>query len=420
MDIDSVQSFEQLCTDMGIPQRLLEALRASGYRTIADLAFSLPEQHYLDAWLTAQPQELWDELQVQDTAWSPVIGRLRRTLARCQTITSGTGPAISSQDSAPATSATRNAHIAENVWAEHAPPRLTNSAVQTMKDTFAANYPGEILDGNSMPSIRLLSIVYQWFRPGNNPQWVPWQLRMSEKQYQEILVARTGKTLRTEAQLISAALIDDTPELSIDPNRLTHGWLIKIQQVFRNAIALCGGAHLAALKELDAKVLDYATANIPADLGLRTVNMTELLQADRKIWSELSAMCARGWSLDDSLHELTHIRSDLHTLLQPRPRPPKTPKGKGKGKEDKGKGKGKTSKGVRNDALKQPYAGHSTQDLATTKGDKKICLRFNKGTCNNPNCKFLHICGVKQSNGEPCGKKHAAWQHRDAPPPPST
>ena len=227
-----------------------------------------------------------------------------------------------------------------------------------------------------------------------------------------------GKTLRTEAQLISAALIDDTPELSIDPNRLTHGWLSKIQQVFRNAIALCGGAHLAALKELDAKVLEYATANIPQDLGLRTVNMTELLQADRKIWSELSSMCARGWSLDDSLHELTHIRSDLHTLLQPRPRPLKPPKGKGKGKEDKGKGKGKTAKGIRNDALKQPHSGQSTHDLATAKGDKKICLRFNKGNCNNPNCKFLHVCGVKLSNGEPCGRKHAAWQHRDTPPPP--
>ena len=203
---------------MGMPQRLMQALQASGYRTIADLAFSLPEQHHLDTWLAAQPQDLWDDLQVEDCTWSPVIGKLRRTLTRCHTLASGTSPAVSTADAAPAASAARNAHIAENVWAEHAPPRLTNTAVQTMKDTFTANYSGEILDGNSMPSIRLLSIIYQWFRPGNHPQWVPWQLRLSEKQYQEFLVARTGKTLRTEAQLISAALIDDTPELSIDPN----------------------------------------------------------------------------------------------------------------------------------------------------------------------------------------------------------
>ena len=300
----------------------------SGYQTIADFAYSVPQQHYLDAWLHAQPRELWEELQVEDIAYSPVIGRLRRFLDRCHTHTSGTAPALARGEPPPPASV-RAAPVAENVWAEHAPPRLTPAAVQNMKDTFTANYPGEILDGNSMPSIRLLSIVYQWFRPGNAPQWVPWQLRMSERQYQELLVARTGKVLRTEAQLISAALIDDTPELNIDPNRLTHGWLAKTQQVFRNAIALCGGAHLAALKELDG-VLDYATNSPAPELGLRTINMSELLAADRKIWSELASMCQRGWSLDDSLHELTHIRSDIHTLLQPRPRPPKQPKGKGK------------------------------------------------------------------------------------------
>ena len=181
MDVDSKQDFNQLMQDSNLPEDLCTALRNSGYQTIADFAFSVPQQHYLDAWLHAQPKELWEELQVQDIAYSPVVGRLRRFLDRCHTHASGTAPAPARGEPGPSAS-TRAAPIAENVWAEHAPPRLTPAAVQSMKDTFTANYPGEILDSNAMPSIRLLSIVYQWFRPGNAPQWVPWQLRMSERQ----------------------------------------------------------------------------------------------------------------------------------------------------------------------------------------------------------------------------------------------
>ena len=81
----------------------------------------------------------------------------------------------------------------------------------------------------------------------------PWQLRMSHKQYQDIIEARTARTLRTEAQLVSAALFDETPELSIDRAHLSPAWLARTQQVFRNAIALCGGAHLATLKAFDKK-----------------------------------------------------------------------------------------------------------------------------------------------------------------------
>ena len=44
---------------------------------------------------------------------------------------------------------------ASNVWAEHAPPRLDSEAVQRTQASFRANYPGEHLDADGMPSIRL-------------------------------------------------------------------------------------------------------------------------------------------------------------------------------------------------------------------------------------------------------------------------
>ena len=166
-----------------------------------------------------------------------------------------------------------------------------------------------------MPSIRLLSLVHQRFRPHGTMKWIPWQLRLSAKQYQEIIEARTSKTLRTEAQLISTALFDETPEQSIDKAYLSPAWLSKCQTVMRNAIALCNGAHLRILKAFDAKVFELATQSLGADSGLRTVHTAELLQADRKLWSELAAMHSDGWSLDQALHEMTKVRSDMHALL---------------------------------------------------------------------------------------------------------
>ena len=77
-----------------------------------------------------------------------------------------------------------------------------------------------------MPSVRLLSIVHR-----------SWQLRLSEKQYQELIESKASRTIRTEAAFLSTA----------------------------------------------------------------------------------------GWSLDDTLHEMTSVRSDVGNLLQLRARPPPPP-----------------------------------------------------------------------------------------------
>ena len=118
-----------------------------------------------------------------------------------------------------------------------------------MAEVFLSRYSGEHLDPDSMPSIRLLSIVHQWCKQGTakgSVKWVPWQLRMSQRTYQEIMEARTARTLRTEAQLISAALFDDTPHQSIDKGYLNPAWLSKTQRVYSNAIAMCGACGLRA------------------------------------------------------------------------------------------------------------------------------------------------------------------------------
>ena len=77
---------------------------------------------------------------------------------------------------------------------------------------------------------------------------------------------------------------------------------MRIQTVFRNALALCQAAQLSNLKAFDKKVAD------------------ELLSADRKLWSALSHLLTQQWSLDDALHKMTHMRNDTHALLQLRPK----------------------------------------------------------------------------------------------------
>ncbi|CAE7839395.1 unnamed protein product, partial [Symbiodinium necroappetens] len=69
----------------------------------------------------------------------------------------------------------------------------------------------------------------------------------------------------------------------------------------------------------DKKILDLAT-QAPADPSLRTVSTSELVSADRKLWKEISSLHSAGWNLDDALHEMTTVRSDVGNHLQLRAR----------------------------------------------------------------------------------------------------
>ena len=221
-----------------------------------------------------------------------------------------------------------------------------------------------------------------------------------------------GQDLSHPPQLVSSALFDETPELSIERAHLSPAWLARAQQVFRDAIALCGGAHLAVLKAFDKKILDICTQSLAADSGLRAVNTHELLNADRKLWNEISSLRSGGWTLDEALREMTSIRADIHALLQPRARPP-TQKGPNKGKGGKGNGKkgGKVQTRLKDD--KQISAlSDSMKNLQLKHGNKTLCLRFNRAECNDRNCKFAHLCAVHLPSGQACGQRRPASQHR--------
>ena len=135
------------------------------------------------------------------------------------------------------------------------PASLDEAAVQRMAGVVLNRYSGEHLDPDFTASIRTLSIVHQWCQSGTAKgavKWVPWQLRMSQRAYQEIMEAHAARTLKTQAQLISTALFDDTPHQSIDKGHLNPAWLLRPRRFVATSLQ-CVEEHTLECSELSKK-----------------------------------------------------------------------------------------------------------------------------------------------------------------------
>ena len=164
------------------------------------------------------------------------------------------------------------------------------------------------------------------------------------------------------------------------------------------------------LKSYVHKFIALATVKFDSDSSLRPPNCAEMQQADRAVWEKIAFLYnEQGWSLDDSIHEFTEIRSDLHSLLQPRPKPvpasySNIAKGKSKGKaKSKGAGRGKGN-GSRPSWIPSMIKDGKQQ---------AICLKYNQKACSLPDCKFLHVCCHAKPNGTACGGSHPALEHKE-------
>ena len=194
------------------------------------------------------------------------------------------------------------------------------------------------------------------------------------------------------------------------------------------ALAMNEVAHLASLKEYYLRFLSFLTVRYDQDSGLRPPTVLEAQSADKAIMTIVhDLMLERGWSADDSLHELTYMRAELASLLQPRPRltSRSSPSGKssnwsfnpspnsGKGKSSSSSSKGKPQKGKGQGTPSRPqWITEMTVD-----GEKKqLCMRFQSGKCSlGSNCKFYHGCAYPVGGGLPCGKPHGAMTHAATP-----
>ena len=99
---------------------------------------------------------------------------------------------------------------------ESLPPKLSTAQ-------FEKNYPGEVLDAHSTPSVRLWSLVHQQ-KVNKAIKYIPIQLRLSEHQCSGMIETRSSKPLRSEIQLLSQLCWDDTPEMDINSVRFFRDW----------------------------------------------------------------------------------------------------------------------------------------------------------------------------------------------------
>ncbi|CAE7230678.1 Parp12, partial [Symbiodinium sp. CCMP2456] len=281
--------------DHAVHEVLAHALALKGLETVDDLAYAYPEL------------EDMGDMGAVDPLHGVQAAKLRRALRIAHGLSQQAAQPSPTPEPLPSVQSALIPQASPTSWMENLPPKLSSEAVQDLVNDFKLNYPRELLDDDTMPSIRLLSLVQHSLKPGEKIRWIPWQFRFSAKQYQEIMEAKSSKPMRTEAHILASALYDDTPEMAVAHLRLSASWLSRIQTVFRNAWALCGAAHLNNLKAFDKKVLDLALPDL-SDTSLRGPTTQELLAADRKIWGTIPNLVSTGWSLDEAFYEVTAIR----------------------------------------------------------------------------------------------------------------
>ena len=76
-------------------------------------------------------------------------------------------------------------------------PKLASTKLSDMKRQFLANYPSEVLNPSTLPSLRLISLAaHQEAR--SEYKWIAWKHRMTEEKASELLIARPHKQPKLE------------------------------------------------------------------------------------------------------------------------------------------------------------------------------------------------------------------------------
>ena len=172
--------------------------------------------------------------------------------------------------------------------------------------------------------------------------------------------------------------------------------------------------HLQVFKAFDAKIAEHTFIQLDQELGLRHAVAQEFFSAGKKIWGAITQLYSHGsWTFEECLNEITVVRSDISSLLQPRPRVPKTlpPPRDGKGKGGKGKGgKGAGGEGK----TKSHFFDKRNQCTYGFNNIHKVTLfmKYNAGECKRDNCHYFHACSVRLQSGRPCMQNHPAKAHK--------
>ena len=188
--------------------------------------------------------EFDQEATLRDLGITEDISRLERAAlkavwAQCKQIFQANQ--TPSHSSAPAgevpnaTSTTPSSSPPEGGWNETFPPKLSQIVVLEMKKKFQKNYPSEILSSDSLPSNRLLVLVYQTVSKCSW-RWVPWKHRMTLTREEDWQLSRNAKYPKIEG-------------LQLTSFSESHVRYVQYRS------STCDGAHLASLKSYSSKFI---------------------------------------------------------------------------------------------------------------------------------------------------------------------
>ena len=116
-------------------------------------------------------------------------------------------PASSAQPAAPLTTP-------EGSWRETFAPKRNPDLIKRMKDDFKRYYPSEILNQDTMPSVRLLSLTHDQLSK-KSWMWIPWKYRLSPAKNEEIKGQRVSKLPKIEGLSPHKLLIDEPPSVEV-------------------------------------------------------------------------------------------------------------------------------------------------------------------------------------------------------------
>ncbi|CAE7294548.1 unnamed protein product, partial [Symbiodinium necroappetens] len=232
---------------------------------------------------------------------------------------------------------------------------------------------------------------------------------------------------------LSDLLLDDAPTREIHDGPASYAFISQMLSLASTSIALCQGAHLGALKMYNKKFLQLCFTKYEPASNLRGPTSLEAQAADKRAWEILSDLVnQRAWKLDDALHEVSEVRSDLASLLAPRPHVSKRllegqeqwryrQTGRGRGSQGTGRGgKGRDGKNTPTERLERGGKGktsHKGGDKNSQSSQGKwlstifmegkkhtLCMRYQSGQCKDPaSCRYVHKCAVARfspSRGE--------------------
>ena len=310
-------------------------------------------------------------------------------------------------------------------WSETFPPKLTGEVVAALKQKFKQNYPAEILLPETMPSLRLLSLMHHQ-KTKNEFRWVPWKFRLSQAKSEEITAGKTTRLAKAEGIQLHSLLIDSPPELQVENGSMGMHALRQTFETFSYAMAMLDLAHLATMKQYYMRFINLMTTRMDAETGLRNPTILEAQSADKTLMNIACELVGeQKWCFDDAIHEITFIRAEINTLLQPRPKLPKqtfqrlesnNAKGSGKGPRTGPYTKGKGTKGSGKPSGKSPGKVSWVTESTVNGTKKQLCMRYQSGKCDMGSaCRFHHGCAYPLPSGEACGKAHGALMHEKTP-----